>query len=552
MAKKTEYGINLNPQHSAGQPQDVKVLQGVKWVRLVFQLEFKDNVHWSVDKGFDFYDPLIINYRQVGARPLLILNQETLWGNGPWDHGGWDIYARDFAKRAGQIAAHYKSQNVAYEIWNEGDIVGESSVFIPADRFAGILDQAAAAIKAEDPAAEIVFGGLASGAESAIQYVEKVRQALNNKLPVDAIGIHPYGQWPPSGKPDLPTGWFAPLKATLNRYTQAFSGIPIWITEIGVSEPGQIKPQHWSKVADYMDGVLTLVKRNYAQAVPVVIWFAWSDVMRDAGIVDSGGTPKQPIYRRFFEFARAKEEVQIPSTGVLTPTGANLRVREGAGYQFGILTSVNPGDRLEALEAWETVLPKLGRRRQWVHVRAPNGEVGWSVARYLKLIEDESATPPAVALTPTGDNLWVREGAGRQFKIITGANPGDRLEALEEWDTVLPKLGRRGQWVHVRAPNGEVGWSAARYLKLIEDESATPPAVALTPTGANLWVREGAGRRFKIITGVNPGDRLEALEAWETILPKLGRRGQWVHVRAPNGEVGWSAARYLKLAPQEE
>ncbi len=394
MPKRVQYGINLNPQHPAGRPDDAGKLKGLSWARLVFQVAAAQ--YDTLGEAFAFYDPFVEKYLAVGVRPLLILNQETFWGSGPWDHGSWDAYAHDFGQMAGQIAAHYKGRGLAYQIWNEGDLPPEhahSSVPVSPQHFAPVLHQAAVAIKRADPNAAIVFGGLASGAGDAVQYVDAVQETLGGDLPVDAIGVHPYGQWPPAGRPDIPTGWFGPLDATLETYIQGFGGRPVWITEIGISQPGAVQEKHWPAVADYLEAVCTTVERFYADRAPVLIWFAWSDAMREAGITDTNNQPKEPIYSRFFRFARgAPAEVikEAPAAvSILTPTAEDLKVRRGAGLNHPIIDRVNPGDKLKVLEEWEQAFTKLGRRGQWIQVRSPLGVEGWSAAWYLTLLPQE-------------------------------------------------------------------------------------------------------------------------------------------------------------------
>jgi murein DD-endopeptidase MepM/ murein hydrolase activator NlpD len=464
---KIKYGINLNPQHPICRPQNAAELDGLQWVRLVFQRAAAS--YPDLATAFNFYDPLIQSYSQVGVRSLLILNQETFWGQGPWNTGNWPLYADGFADQARQIAAHYRGQNVAYQIWNEGDTHGSSSVYVQADDFAPVLEKAAAAIRAQDPNAEIVLGGLASGTDTAIQYVQEVRAALGGGLPVDAIGVHPYGHWPPSGQPLIPTGWFAPLEPALNRYASAFAPTPIWITEIGVSEPGGIGSAHWPNIANYMQETFALIQQHYVNAIPVVIWFAWSDVMRGAGIVDASGNPKQPIYDRFFDVARAPVGAQpgttIPSPADLTPTVRDLRVRRGPGTDSEIITRANPGDRLSVVESWETACAKLGQIGEWIHIQPPGHDPGWSAAWYLKLAVDiPGQAPPLV--TPTDSGLRVREGPGLQSRICDNVNTGDLLEVLEEWSGAVAKLGQSGKWIKIRTPNGIQGWSAALFLRL--------------------------------------------------------------------------------------
>jgi murein DD-endopeptidase MepM/ murein hydrolase activator NlpD len=463
---KIAYGINLNPQDPSSRPADASELQGLQWVRLVFQCAAAE--YPDLTTAFDFYDDFIQRYNAAGVRCLLILNQETFWGHGPWHHGDWPAYAEGFAEQAGQIAAHYRGKNVAYQIWNEGDTHGASSIHVAPNEFAPVLEKATAAIKAADPDAAVVLGGLASGTETAIRYVKDLREALGGELPMDAIAVHPYGHWPPSGQPTIPTGWFAPLEPALGRYCDEFAGKPIWVTEIGISEPGGIAPDHWPKVADFMAETCTLIQERYTSAIPVLIWFAWSDAMRGAGIVDRDGHPKQPIYEKFFEMARTLPAelpaAVIPPPTALTPTDS-LRVRAGPGLDHDVIDGVSPGDRLSVEEAWETAWAKLGRNGNWINIRTPRDLVGWSAAWYLKLALDIPDEAPAI-LTPSGAGLRVREGPGLAFSVLGHVNPGDLLSVLENWPGAVAKLGHRGKWINVRLPDGVAGWTAAWILRL--------------------------------------------------------------------------------------
>jgi murein DD-endopeptidase MepM/ murein hydrolase activator NlpD len=464
---KLEYGINVDPLDAKTRPARAADLQGLKWVRFVLKCSaasFPD-----LATAYEHYDPFIDACNEVGVRCLLILNQETFWGNGPWTHGNWPTYANDFADQARQVAAHYQGKNVAYEIWNEGDTKGESSTYVEPEDFAPVLQKAVAGIKSEDPDATVVFGGLASGTESAIRYVIDVRAALEGDLPVDAIGVHPYGHWPPSGEPTIPTGWFAPLEPALRRYSDEFKDIPIWITEIGVSEEAGIGSGHWPKVADYLQETFELIQEHYWTVIPVVIWFAWSDQMRGAGIVDRDGQPKESIYDRFFEVVRGP--VDVPSLTVtedpagLTPTESGLRVRAGEGTEDAIITHVYLGDRLTAEEPWEQIWAKLGKKGEWIKLRTPGNDIGWAAAWYLKLALDIPAEAPPL-VTSGVQGLRVRAGPGLGFPILDHVNPGGILTASESWPGAVAKLGDPWKWNRVRTPGGTEGWSAALFLRL--------------------------------------------------------------------------------------
>ncbi|MFP6655528.1 MAG: TIGR04211 family SH3 domain-containing protein, partial [Myxococcota bacterium] len=77
---------------------------------------------------------------------------------------------------------------------------------------------------------------------------------------------------------------------------------------------------------------------------------------------------------------------------------------------------------------------------------------------------------------------------------------------------------------------------------------ATIVATALPAAGANLgWVRgnirlnlrAGAGTEFKILSGVETGDKLEVLSTIEN----------WTRIQTPDGQIGWIPAGYLETKP---
>ena len=80
----------------------------------------------------------------------------------PWrNNGDWNTYADRFAAAAGEIAAHYANlgDNVAYEIWNEGDNPDTPwvSVSVPPEDFAKVLGRSAAAVRQAAPETKIVL-----------------------------------------------------------------------------------------------------------------------------------------------------------------------------------------------------------------------------------------------------------------------------------------------------------------------------------------------------------------------------------------------------------
>ena len=315
-------GMNINPDAQHANPVDSDEFKGLNWVRFPFKLTARLNPaeRNDINKAFAQYDPIVRKYAEKGVKTLFVLNQETVGNNGPWeqtDNGvvtqpysdvtsDWETYAEGFAKTAARIVAHYRAldlgNHVAYEIWNEGDIEGDSSIYLKPEHMALILGKAASTMRQAAPDTVIVFGGLASGAERAVEYVHQCRQALGGSLPVDAVGIHPYGRY--VTEPPFDGFGFGTLADSLRHYRQRLPGMPLWITEIGIAADSELGPQYYQAIANYMREIYKHVGQNHASQVPVLVWFGWSDEMRNAGIVDRNGQPKSPIYKVFQDVRR--------------------------------------------------------------------------------------------------------------------------------------------------------------------------------------------------------------------------------------------------------
>ena len=83
-----EFGMNINPE---AHDLDVDKLSGLGWVRWVF---WASRIKLSPEEAYQQkYRSLIQTYAAAGVRSLIVLHQDTEWGNAPWEHGGWAAYA---------------------------------------------------------------------------------------------------------------------------------------------------------------------------------------------------------------------------------------------------------------------------------------------------------------------------------------------------------------------------------------------------------------------------------------------------------------------------
>ncbi len=139
-----ERGMNVNPDAPFSNPYETDDLKGLEWVRFVFKIAARPNAaeRGDIQAAFRQYDPIVQAYNQMGIKCLIVLNQETVWGVGPWTgNNDWRTYADQLAATAGEIAAHYRryGDRVAYQIWNEGDKKNNpASVYVTPEDYAEI------------------------------------------------------------------------------------------------------------------------------------------------------------------------------------------------------------------------------------------------------------------------------------------------------------------------------------------------------------------------------------------------------------------------------
>jgi hypothetical protein len=295
-------GVNIHPKNGEGDLPIPSDLQRAAWVRFPFMAS---PVHFpNLEAAFLFYDPVIAAYHQAGAQIILVLTHETYGEAAGWDWlnmraGDWARFAPTFAGVAEKIATRYRGRVAAYEVWNEGDAQpgNEAAVAISPQDYAPLLNASAAAIRRADPGARIILGGLLDPSGG---YLREVRRALGGRLPVDGVGIHPYGR----GAPADPSVFarFGSLGEVIENYQAVAPGLPLWITEIGAL--GDNSPSRWGEATAYMQALVDYLRTAHSQRVEVLLWYGWSDGMhvsqRPNGLLGMDGRPKPPLYETFF------------------------------------------------------------------------------------------------------------------------------------------------------------------------------------------------------------------------------------------------------------
>jgi hypothetical protein len=209
----------------------------------------------------------------------------------------------DYAAFAGAVAQRYRGRISAYEIWNEPNA---AMFFAPGPdpaKFVGMLKAAYPAIKAADPAAVVVTGGLGAIVDhdqvtmDAVKYLRGMYTA-GAKNYFDGFGFHPYqyttkfsvGGW----HPDAPVNQVAGIREVMR--ANGDDAKKIWLTEYG--EPSSVVGER--KQAEYVDDLLT-AWRKLPYGGPVYLYTmrdrntrSW-DVEDTLGAFRSDGTSKPVV-----------------------------------------------------------------------------------------------------------------------------------------------------------------------------------------------------------------------------------------------------------------
>jgi hypothetical protein len=204
------------------------------------------------------YDAIVRSLAQAHLRWYPVLDYSAPWASSrpgfpyyaPADPAAFAAFAGALAARYGRGGSFWRSNPrlpakpvESYEIWNEEN---GGYFWRPAPDPGGYADlylAARTAIRAHDPAAQAVVGGLTEpGAAEFLSGMLAARPALRGQI--DAAGLHPYEQTAQLSAVDV-----LDLRAAL--YGLGLGGVPIEITEVGWTTRGQGAVSDASRAADY-------------------------------------------------------------------------------------------------------------------------------------------------------------------------------------------------------------------------------------------------------------------------------------------------------------
>ncbi len=203
---------------------------GLSWVRCVFAWCDMEPIQgiWN----YTLADLAMDKARSYGVKVLGIVGASPSWANGgndprypPTDIAAWQNYLTT-------VCGRFKDRVSAWEIWNEENI---DAFWQPApnpNSYVALVSQTTPSIRAADPDAKVVMGGVA-GLGPDFLYA-----CLNLGIAeyVDAIAYHPYVETigPPTGnapKEQLCRLLVTWVRALISEHTTR--PLEIWLTELG-------------------------------------------------------------------------------------------------------------------------------------------------------------------------------------------------------------------------------------------------------------------------------------------------------------------------------
>lgn len=206
------YGANLSHPDNSHFVAEM----GFGWVK--YHLKWADcepyakgHYDWTDADPFpnDSYAGNYVRDTASGLKILMRVDTPPAWANGGAGSNAPPSDPRDFGDFMQALATFLRGKVAAYEIWNEPNLASEWGGRSPDPAaYTALLREAYRGVKAGDPSALVVTGGLATtggdGGASALNDVEFIDRmyASGAKGNFDALGSHPYGfSSPPETEP---------------------------------------------------------------------------------------------------------------------------------------------------------------------------------------------------------------------------------------------------------------------------------------------------------------------------------------------------------------
>jgi hypothetical protein len=397
-------GVVINNKASSVAQSDSLVADlGVGWVRNFAPWNSFEPARGQFNQGMAQALEEEIDGLPVGTKVLLDLVDTPHWESGSSNPTTPPRNPADYARFAGAMAKRFAGRVAAWEVWNEEDSSSWWAGGPDPAAYTRLLRDAHRAIKAADPSATVLIGGLTGNDYEFLQQLYEhgakgsfdaaavhTDTACNDVSPYEALHNGP-------NDPRINRWAFLGYRTMHEMMLAHGDDSPIWMTELGWNtSPGLCKSGRWAgqKPAGVsLEQQALFLRQAYhclAQDsyVPVGIWYDLQETELDGlsgyGLLDQSFQPK-PAYSALTEYARRGDQLTEPCTGNAGgPVVRLIRPKTGARYSFTLPISVTASGRSPV---WDITLYDDGHliRNFYVHDGLPtlNGSMVWFGARLL-------------------------------------------------------------------------------------------------------------------------------------------------------------------------
>ncbi|HEX8206347.1 MAG TPA: hypothetical protein VF587_09845 [Solirubrobacteraceae bacterium] len=321
-AGAAEIGLNMNGGAAAATDDNWAMLDDTRpgWARHF--------VVWNGQRATDGgYDAIVREEQRRGIKTLFVVTGVN----------GARAEAGAYAAFVGSLAARYKGQVDAYEIWNEAD----EPHFWPGGpdpaAYVALLKASHATIKRADPAAKVVFAPLTG---NNFDFVAAA-YAQGAKDHFDAMAVHTDTACSVAGPSEyyrdgdrLARFVFLGYRTVREVMLAHGDDKPIWMTEFGWSTTQRMCDRgRWAGQKDA--GVPEAVQAQFLREayhcmkedpyLEVAMWFNSRDLRGDGSELDSYGLrradgSRRPAYDAFKDVVRGVDKVNGPCGDFVAPT----------------------------------------------------------------------------------------------------------------------------------------------------------------------------------------------------------------------------------------
>jgi len=235
-----------------------------------------------------------------------------------------------------------------------------------------------------------------------------------------------------------------------------------------------------------------------------------------------------------------------------------------------LIKRVPMNSEFKALTTDADAKAKVGQMNQWLPIKAVDGTQGYVAAWYLSLQKQTPAPAPvkvtlpanAVVIKTTSDAVALRSKPDTTDASLLKRLPiGAELKVLDPPADVKRKVGVMYEWLRVQDIAGTQGVVAAWYVTVVsgltaigaENQRQTqPPSFDIGGEPLPIYLRaeeeklalraEPYVAESTLIKRMPLGAEMIAIEPPDIAAPKIGRVGDWIHVRDVAGNEGYVAA----------